>query len=383
MITKLPLYYIARRFNRTPPLPMNYTFSLTYNCNSKCKTCNITQREPVEELTPLEWRHIFKSLGKSPYWVTFSGGEPFLKKDIWIIYSYLCQICRPAIVNIPTNGLLTSLIVKSVEQMLKGNPKVQLIVNVSIDHLGEKNDEIRGVKGAYTKSVETFFELQKLSKEYKNLTVGIHTVISSFNVEDFPIICDFLIGLNPTSYVAEIAECREELLTLYSKEISPNLQKYKVATEYLTERMIYKRDYIDVSRIIKAFRRIYYKLTIETLKRRTQVTPCYAGWASVQIAPNGDVWPCCILADSIGNLRDYAYNLKPMWCSPLVTFKRFQIKAKQCYCPMANVSYTNMIFSLKILPRLMRYMFIPRRPDDLTLAEHKLQALKLLKEGPK
>ena len=82
LLTKIPKYQVARAFKTTPPLPINYTLALTFRCQAQCKTCHIHEREPVAEMTKEEWRLVFEGLGESPYWVTFTGGEPFLYQDI-------------------------------------------------------------------------------------------------------------------------------------------------------------------------------------------------------------------------------------------------------------------------------------------------------------
>jgi len=51
-----------------------------------------------------------------------------------------------------------------------------------------------------------------------------------------------------------------------------------------------------IAKFTQAFRAQYYQLAKRVLYERTQVIACYAGWASMHIAPNGDIWSCCIRA---------------------------------------------------------------------------------------
>ncbi|MGH2502857.1 MAG: radical SAM protein, partial [Ktedonobacterales bacterium] len=48
-------------------LPMNITVSVSYRCNSRCKTCNVWLL-PNYDLTVEEWDRSFQSLGRAPYW---------------------------------------------------------------------------------------------------------------------------------------------------------------------------------------------------------------------------------------------------------------------------------------------------------------------------
>ena len=58
--------------------------------------------------------------------------------------------------------------------------------------------------------------------------------------------------------------------------------------------------------------------------------PCYAGINHVQITVNGNVWPCCILADSepMGNLHKVNYDFKKIWFSKKADKIRDNIKRK-------------------------------------------------------
>jgi len=351
LIGRLPGYSLARLLQTRPPMPINYTLGLTYRCNSRCKTCNIHSQPKVGELTLNEWTRIFRSIGKSPYWVTFSGGEPFLRDDIILLHDRLCSICNPKIINIPTNGLLTDKIVDSVWEMALRHQEVRVVINLSIDHyLADKNDEIRGVNGAFEKSTKTYRELSKLNLH--NLCVGIHTVISKFNVDEFPQICNGLTKLNPTQYITEIAEERKELCTVGS-DITPKVEDYENAINYLVTKM---NQWKGLSRLTRAFRLQYYQNVVKTLKLRRQIIPCYAGYTSCQISPDGNVVFCCIKYDSIGNLGDVDYDFRRLWYSAKANNMRKQVRNNGCYCPMANVSYTNMLMHPPTLLKILRSM---------------------------
>ena len=57
----------------------------------------------------------------------------------------------------------------------------------------------------------------------------------------------------------------------------------------------------------------YYKLVKRILNEQDQVIACYAGWVSAHIYADGTVWPCCVRADNLGNLRDHNYDFKEIW----------------------------------------------------------------------
>ena len=345
ILPRLPVYKAFYHYGSPKILPMNYTLGLLYRCNSRCKTCNIYKKK-AKELTVDEYDKIFKSLGKSPYWVTLSGGEPFLRNDIDEISERLYHHCKPNIINIPTNGILYEKIPPKVAKIAEKCPKSQIIINLSLDEVGEKHDEIRGISGNFERSIKTWKGLKKLN--YKNLALGIHTVISVYNVKRIPKIEDELVKIfQPDSFITEIAEERNELDTM-NAGITPALKDYEKAINYLQNK-IKQTKFRGISKITQSFRLQYYDMVKRILQQKRQIIPCYAGIASAQISPEGDVWGCCIRAESMGNLRDNDYNFGKVWFSKKANKFRKSVKNKECYCPLANASYTNMLFDPKTL----------------------------------
>jgi hypothetical protein len=88
-----------------------------------------------------------------------------------------------------------------------------------------------------------------------------------------------------------------------------------------------------------------------------------AGIASAQIAPNGDVWTCCIRAESMGNLREHDYDFAKVWRTAKAQQLRRSIKAGECYCPLANASYTNMLTHGRTLLKVAAEVARARRPS--------------------
>jgi len=291
VLPEIPALKASYATGRVLRLPVNITVSVSYRCNSRCKTCNVWLL-PNDDLTVPEWDRVFESLGSAPYWFTFSGGEPTLRKDL------------------PEIQYKT--IPRRIERVLEAAPKSEVIINLSLDGVGLKHDEVRGVRSNWDHAMKTYAGLKELKRRYKQLTVGIHTVISNFNVDSFPELCEYVQReLKPDSYITEIAEERVELDTV-GLGITPTAEKYTVAIDALLESM---RDQklTGVAEVTQAFRRQYYELVKRTLREQRQVIPCMAGVASAQIAPNGDVWTCCVRAQSMGNLREHDYDFGSVW----------------------------------------------------------------------
>lgn len=343
LLPQIPKYWMFRRFGWPKVMPVNVAVSIISTCNSRCLTCNIWRdHTPGEgdDLTLEEFDRVFQSLGKMPFWFTVSGGEPFMRKDIVEICKSLYDNCRPAQINIPTNSLVWRPIAERVAAIADYCKDSELVINLSLDGVGEKHDEVRGIKGNFDKVMLVYRQLRELQRP--NLTVGVHSVISRFNIDHFPELHAFVTEqLRPDSFISEVAEERVELGTV-GTGITPRGQEYARAVNMLIESSKHEQHH-GQSRFIQAFRRRYYEIAKQWLEQNTQVIPCQAGWASAHIAPNGDVWSCAVRAEPIANLRDHGYDFKRVWWGDVAKPIRRSIRNKECACPLANAAYTSML----------------------------------------
>jgi MoaA/NifB/PqqE/SkfB family radical SAM enzyme len=133
--------------------------------------------------------------------------------------------------------------------------------------------------------------------------------------------------------------------------ITPGADEYGTAVDRLIA-YVESKQYQGVAKITEAFRVEYYKLVKRILHEEEQVIACYAGWASAQIYADGTVWPCCVRADDLGNLRQHNYDFKEIWFGEKIQEVRRSIAAKECYCPLANASYTNMLHDIPTVTRV-------------------------------
>ena len=353
---RIPLYIPFRAWGWPRLLPLNVTVSVTDRCNSRCRTCNIWRKEIGPELTADELDRVFRSLGRAPYWITFSGGEPFLRRDLEDLCYSAYVHCRPAILNIPTNGLLHRQIPARVAEIARRCPESQLIVNLSLDGVGARHDEIRNVPGNFERAIETYRGLKEVaaSGEAPNLTVGLHTVISTLNLAEFDEVYALAQELEPDSYVTEIAEERVELGTVGSG-ITPPADDYARVIDHLSERLRERHGawrFGGISRVTQALRLVYYDLVKRIMRERRQVIPCYAGWLSGHILPDGEVWECSVMGTSMGNLRDVGYDMRKLWFGARANEVRRAVKTRGCFCPVANISYTNMMCDPRSIARV-------------------------------
>jgi MoaA/NifB/PqqE/SkfB family radical SAM enzyme len=348
VLARIPFFKAYRSFGHPQMLPLNITISPSPKCNSRCLTCNIWMKRE-NELTLDEWDKVLASLGNAPYWFTISGGEPLMYPGIVELAKLAYHHNKPGIINIPTNAILKSG-PERVEQILSACPDTQVIINLSLDGIGEKHDIIRGVPGNFEKFEERLAQYFELRESYSNLTVGIHSVISVFSVGHLDELISYADRSGADQFITEIAEPRIELDTV-GLPITPDPESYGQAIDRLIQ-YVESKQFTGLARITEAFRVEYYKLVKRILEEEDQVINCYAGWASTQIYADGTVWPCCVRADNLGNLRDHNYDFKEIWFGEAIKEVRRSIAAKECYCPLANASYTNMLLDGPTLSRV-------------------------------
>ncbi|MGE0785866.1 MAG: glycosyltransferase [Sandaracinaceae bacterium] len=341
LLGRLPLYSAFRALGRPIVGPLAMSFVLTDKCNSRCKTCLIGARyldDPSVaegELTTAELERVIATIGPLA-WVTLSGGEPFMRKDLADVAVALAEACDPRVINIPTNGTLVAGTTRAVASILERTRRVHLVVNVSVDGIGAEHDTLRGFEGNFERLRTLIAELRRL--DASRLTIGCNTVVSAFNAERIEAIVDGVLAqLAPDSYVLEIAQHRPEyhndLVTLRPAKPSRDRVERAVERALAPSRR-------GVPGLVRAFRRAYYDDALASLDGpRPHV--CYSGFASCAVMPKGDVVTSTGRADPMGSLRDYDLDFAALWRGPEAERARLAVRSELCRCESSNASYTN------------------------------------------
>ena len=59
-------------------------------------------------------------------------------------------------------------------------------------------------------------------------------------------------------------------------------------------------------------------------------------------------------AENTGNLRENDYDMRKVWFSAEADRFRQSVFNKECHCPLANASYTNLLMSFRSLMRVTK-----------------------------
>ena len=138
--------------------PAETELLLTYWCHIAADLQHL-QRKPTDELTTAKCSPSSGGIHTSR--ADLTGGEIFLRPTREILEAVVTGWRRLAILHFPTNGFLTDRIVASAERIAGRGPG-QTVITVSLDGDEQLNDEIRGIKGGFSRQVATFNALRRI-----------------------------------------------------------------------------------------------------------------------------------------------------------------------------------------------------------------------------
>jgi MoaA/NifB/PqqE/SkfB family radical SAM enzyme len=291
------------------------TYFVTWRCNGRCNFCDVWKKRTdySDELTVPEIIKIFRQLKKIQV-LRLSGGEPFLRKDIADIVNGIDEVNAPGVIHFTTNGLLTERIIESVQAM---KPAKKIHIKVSIDNIGAKHDENRGVPGAYEKAMATVKGLCALREKY-GFHVGVNQGILDQNeIDSYYRLRDLLAPLGVPVFPSIAIEPTN---SLYSNTgiVDPSLS-YKTFGHFSEEKLkefmaVLVEDGKKVGDLQEQMVDRYHLKGLYNrmvLGKRSPHPECVALNNHMRLLPNGDVPVCLYNSEIVGNLRDQ--DFKTVW----------------------------------------------------------------------
>lgn len=165
-------------------------WDINNECNLNCKHCRVAEKNDSSKLSLKEAKELLSELWyNNVTMLNFSGGEPFLRKDIFEILDYTRKFTD---IVITTNGTLLD---EEKCKKLSTYPNVRL--SISLDGMEETHDKFRRKKGTFNKVINTLPLLNKynikyaikytLSKETAGDAIDLLRIIASKGATDFNI----------------------------------------------------------------------------------------------------------------------------------------------------------------------------------------------------
>ena len=364
-----------------PPQPLFLNFSITNKCQSKCTMCNIWKlyeeypEKEKEELTLKEIEKTFRTI-KPIFQLSICGGEPFLRDDIDTICVLACKYLKPSVIHTPTNCLSPERVGKLTKSIMEKIPKhVKFTIKLSLDGIGKKHDEIRGVDGNFDKLVETYHILAKIREKHPNLYLDAGVTISMNNLGDLKEITEYVEkNFKLDSFLHEIADTRAELFNVDTEDdlkkefdnvmgdlhVTPTGKEYQKVVNLLMDdvknKLSKQRSF---SRMVQALRLVYYERAGKVMSQGKRMVPCYAGISNTHLNPWGGLWLCNVQAfqKEMGNVRDFGYNFDKLWHSVQSNKMRKFVKSNQCHCPLVGQAFLDTVMSPKELIKVFYYYF--------------------------
>lgn len=324
----------------------------TSRCNARCRHCYNSQRIKAalsgksKELTLREYEKISNNLG-GVYALSISGGEPTLRLGVPQICHLFYKNNQTRYIDFHSNGYLTNCLVTMVEKILKDNPQLFLSVCVSIDALGEKHNRFRGLPNGFEKAMESIEKLKALRKKYpQRLILKTATSFAASTQDDFEKTLQFLSqqGIEASSALVRGKTWRKG-------EEKVDVEKYvEVMKRHLKNSFRYP--FFSKAFWFAKVSRFLPDLIWETYRKKKQIFPCWAGRALMVIYDNGDLAPCELFDQTIGNIRDFDYNLLKAFKSPKAKKILTSIRKGECYCTWENMLIVNCLKSFWFYPKL-------------------------------
>lgn len=170
--------------------PLFVIWEITGLCNLRCEHCLSRSGESLpNELNTLQAMRLLDYLEEMKVFnISFSGGEPLMRPDIFEIIDYASQ--KNFSLELLTNG---ALITENVLDRLEDSNIFN--IQVSIDGIGETHDCFRGRNGTYDRAVNAI----KLLKD-KKYNVSISSTVTKQNMSEIPNIIDMAIDLGIPSF---------------------------------------------------------------------------------------------------------------------------------------------------------------------------------------
>lgn len=338
------LFSNFRRLNK----PYKLTFALTYQCNSRCKICQIWKRKKHKELSFEEIKKFF-TINKFFNWVDLTGGEVFLRKDLIQIIKVIFDTQKNLyLLHIPTNGILTRKIASEVKKILSFKPH-RFLISIALDGPSEIHDQLRGAKEGWRRAVNTYEKLKKLKSNNFDCFFGM--TLSKFNFrlieETYQVLKKEINDLDRNDIHFNIAH---KSLHYYQNpnvdlglggEIGEELKKFNQKKKFVFSGVYF-------------LERVYQKLIPCYLKTKKTPIPCQALSASIFIDPLGNIYPCGMWDKKLGSLKDYNFNLKKLWQEKKIKKIVGLIKNKKCpNCWTPCEAYQSILGSLLQSSRYM------------------------------
>ena len=252
--------------------PVLVHFEVTMRCNARCGFCDYWKTDPSAKATEL---NSFADAARffNPMVITFTGGEPTLRRDLEDIVHAVNSAVRLKYMTLITHGGMLS--PERARSIWKAGINQ---FNISLDYLDERHDVARGIPGLGSKIMRTIPRMREIG-----ITgIRFNTVIKRDNLDQLmPIVTrarELGCGVNFSSYTDNKNGNTEGLI---------ERDQVRQLEETVRELLAYKKKNRGV-----ITNSDYYLEQIPRYVRGEITEPCRSGMRTIHINPTGHVKRC-------------------------------------------------------------------------------------------
>jgi MoaA/NifB/PqqE/SkfB family radical SAM enzyme len=268
----IPLFLAKYAWLALRRKPMLVSFEVTMRCNARCGFCDYW-KTPIESRTREAASFADAARHYSPMMITFTGGEPLLRRDLEDLVREVRDASPLTYVTLLTHGGMLSL---ARGQSLWESGIDQF--SISLDYLDGRHDAARGILGLTSRILATVSAMRDAGID----AIRFNTVIKNDNLDQLmPIVetaAQLGIGVNFSLYTDFKNGNQRHLidgpLVVAAERVVGELLAYKRR----------RRGIITNSD--------YYLASIPRFLRRESLGPCRSGIRSVHITPTGEIKRC-------------------------------------------------------------------------------------------
>ena len=289
---------------------LQWTHFVTSACNAKCRHCFYPINQRARELTLEEISRFLDTLPPIRL-LLFSGGEPFLRKDLPEIIRAYHERTGFFTASIPTNGYSASRIGEMIERICGISPDLHLGVAVSLDGMSDFHDEVRRVPGLWRNAIRTLRTIVELGARFPNLTAGVITVFMRENQAELEELLTYVHDeVRPTFHTLNFIRGKPQDSSL-AQDL--DVERYLALSRWLDERYGGADDWAAGWRGVRArarnaINRERYEYIARLARGGAYEGPCVAGEREYVMSETGDIHGCELIGDKLGNVRDAGYD---------------------------------------------------------------------------
>jgi len=275
---------------------------VTYRCNARCHMCNTwkypSKREEEIGVPIYEKLPFMKT-------INITGGEPFLREDIDEIISVLKKKTKRLVIS--SNGYFTEKIVRLFDK------HKDIGIRISIEGLPKANDELRGIPNGFDRGIRTLIELHH--KGVKDIGFGI--TVSDKNAKDLIELYHLadMMGLEFATAAIHNA--------FYFHKFDNKFEHPDVAIEEYKKLV---QELLKSNKVKDWFRAYFNYGLINYIKGNPRLLPCEMGYDSFFLDPKGEILPCNVMEEAMGNLKEKSFE--EIWNSE--RSREIRRKVKSC-----------------------------------------------------